>query len=548
MAVYYSQPDFRHPDAPFIVTGTGMVGNLNADRLDGYHAQDLIDMIVGGSGSVTSVGLALPSIFTVSGSPVTTAGTLTGSLATQVANTIFAGPTTGADAAPTFRILVAADIPAHTQAWSTITATPTTLAGYGITDSVPSGRLINTTAPLAGGGDLSADRTLTTSMATARLIGRTTAGTGVMEEITVGTGLSLSAGALTSTVVGLTDGDKGDVTVSTSGATWTIDPNAVSFAKMQAVSVDILLGNDAAGTAVQEIACTAAGRALLDDADAAAQRTTLGLVIGTNVQAFDAQLSSIAGLAYAGNTLKVVRVNAGETDFELATLSDASSITTGVFSPDRIPLNRRYAQIVAAVTGTGRFISGTGASTTNGTLSNVTNTEAPWLNIQAVGGGQAYINSQADFRPDHDSLVDIVARTGGSVLQCAHYVGFSATGTLNGAAGGAPNESHAVFWYDPAVHGTAFWRVSSGTLSGTRTETTTTIAVAAGTTYRFTVRMTASQVQFWQRVGSTLTLIATHTTTLPTSTTAHRGQVSLDELEFVAKDLLFSRMSFMSGL
>ena len=65
----------------------------------------------GGSGTVTSVALSLPTIFTVSGSPVTTTGTLTGTLATQTANTLFAGPTTGSAAAPTFRAMVTADIP-----------------------------------------------------------------------------------------------------------------------------------------------------------------------------------------------------------------------------------------------------------------------------------------------------------------------------------------------------------------------------------------------------------------------------------------------------
>lgn len=76
---------------------------------------------------------------------------------------------------------------------------------------------------------------------------------------------------------GVSDGDKGDVVVSGSGATWTIDANVVTFGKMQAVSADVLLGNDGTGSAVEEIPCTAAGRALLDDASAADQRTTLGL-------------------------------------------------------------------------------------------------------------------------------------------------------------------------------------------------------------------------------------------------------------------------------
>jgi hypothetical protein len=66
------------------------------------------------------------------------------------------------------------------------------------------------------------------------------------------------------------------------------------------------------------IAATSGLQAALDAKSATSHDHT-----GT-YQPLDTQLTDLAGLAYAGNTLKVVRVNAGETAFELATVSAGS--------------------------------------------------------------------------------------------------------------------------------------------------------------------------------------------------------------------------------
>ena len=64
-------------------------------------------------------------------------------------------------------------------------------------------------------------------------------------------------------------------------ANHTIDNDTITYAQIQNITVtDRILGRSTAGAGdIQEIVCTSAGRALIDDADATAQRNTL--VLGT---------------------------------------------------------------------------------------------------------------------------------------------------------------------------------------------------------------------------------------------------------------------------
>jgi len=89
---------------PTFAGNAGKVLLVNAGATD-------VEYVTPNPGTVISIGMTVPSIMSVSGSPITSTGTLAVTLATQTMNTIFAGPSTGSVAVPTFRSLVAADIP-----------------------------------------------------------------------------------------------------------------------------------------------------------------------------------------------------------------------------------------------------------------------------------------------------------------------------------------------------------------------------------------------------------------------------------------------------
>ena len=204
--------------------------------------------IVGGSGTgiVTSVGLALPAQLTVTVSPITTSGSLTATWATETANYIFAGPTTGAVATPTFRALVAADIP--TIAWTGVSKSGSSLADLATASAtdltsgtLPDGRFPATLPAVSGAslGNLSATALASGTVPLARLTGLTH------------TQLDASAGVLW-TQLNLTGSSLADLTTKNSsaltfnasvspsvGATYTLGSSTYRWAGLYAEELNV---------------------------------------------------------------------------------------------------------------------------------------------------------------------------------------------------------------------------------------------------------------------------------------------------------------------
>ena len=179
--------------------------------------------------------------------------------------------------------------------------------------------------------------------------------------------------------------------------------DAITYAKIQNVSAtDKLLGRSSSGAGdVEEIVCTAAGRALLDDADAATQRTTLGLAIGTNVQAYDPALLSIAGLTTAANQL--IYTTASDT-YATSTLTSAGRAllddADATAQRSTLGLGTIATQNASAVAITGGSVVVSGLTSTISSLGTATITGGSIAGITdlAVADGGTGASTAADAR------------------------------------------------------------------------------------------------------------------------------------------------------
>jgi hypothetical protein len=152
--------------------------------------------------------------------------------------------------------------------------------------------------------------------------------------LVAGSNVTITADTATDTITiaaagsgGITDGNKGDITVSGGGTTWDVNASAITLAKMANLAQDQFIGRTTASTGVPQTATiTAAARTVLDDTSISAMRTTLGVGTTSGPTFGSVTTSGITLLdAFNPGSFGQFSLQDGTSDYQIAPIGTAGN-------------------------------------------------------------------------------------------------------------------------------------------------------------------------------------------------------------------------------
>ena len=260
-----------------------------------------------------------------------------------------------------------------------------------------------------------------------------------VDNISAGSGITLNKTSTTvevvATAVGISDGDKGDITVSSSGAAWAVDNAAITYAKIQDVSAaSKLLGRGSAsgsgdteeitiGTGLTMSGTTISSNSAVNPASCTVGGGTNSWLCGTSALAAGLRATAIGDSASApmADSLAVGRSAVAGTGSQTNNIAiGASATSTGNQS---IAIGKS-----ASSTNSSSVVIGTSATDNGNAESTVIGFGAAGLDGSVViGSGATVSGSTSSIAIGEDSLA-----------QVAHSIAIGRSARASGGGAGGP--------------------------------------------------------------------------------------------------------------